>query len=196
MNSTPPCCTLPRRRAGRAAGCILGTALLLAATGVAPAAAADLVVQGCSELLSGEVGVREAVGNVGDFVEVPVTIHTMSAVDAFGLEVLIPAGLLTYVRTDPGDLTSGFELFGGNRFTGPDRVRVVAGGSTAIAAGTVGRLAVLVFQIAAPGSSAFATVTEGFTDDLVGYVSCEDVHGTTRIPPVEWGQVKALYRDR
>ena len=192
MNTIPPCPAVrPGHRPLAALPGVLAGLLLLA-----PAApAADLVIQGCSELLSGEVGVREAVGNVGDLVEVPITIHTMSSVDAFGLEVEVPEGLLTYVRTDPGDLTSGFELFGGNWFSATSRVRIVAGGNTAIPSGVVGRLAVLVFQVAAAGSGAFSTVTEGFTDDLAGYVSCEDVHGTTRIPPVEWGQVKALYRD-
>lgn len=166
---------------------ILGA--VLAAT---PAPAADLIIEGCNELQAGEVGVREAVANVGDTVEVPITVNATDGISAFQLELDVPPGVLAYVRTDPGDLTASFLLFDGRSFTGPDRVRIVGVDATGIPAGSVGRLAVVVFQVIAPGVGSFGT--SRLLDDLEGYVSCEDVHDTNNIPIKEWGQIKALYR--
>lgn len=159
-----------------------------------PVAAADLEIQGCNEMLAGEVGVREAVGNVGEFVEVPITVHTTGTVQAFVLELQVPSGLLSYVRTDVGNLTSGFVACDGAYFPSTHTLRIAGFSTAPIPSGASGRLAVAVFQVVAPGSGTFTT--GAFADDLTGYVSCEDVHGSTRIPQVEWGKVKALYRDR
>jgi hypothetical protein len=167
---------------------ILGAVLI-----AAPAPAADLVVEGCNELLPGEVGVREVVANVGDTVEVAITVNATDPIDAFQLELDVPPGLLAYVRTDPGDLTASFLLLEGRSLTAPDRVRIVgtdtAGG---FPARSVGRVAVVVFQVIAPGTGSFGT--SALQADLLGYVSCEDAHDTSNIPVTEWGRIKSLYR--
>ena len=52
--------------------------ILVALLAVAsPGRAADLVVQGCNHLLPGEIGVREVVADVGEVVEVPITVHVL-----------------------------------------------------------------------------------------------------------------------
>lgn len=174
----------PRLAAALAAAC------LAAAAG--PARAADLVVEGCSEMLAGEVGVREAVGNVGDFIQVPITVHATSDIEAFSVDLVVPAGVLEYVDTLPGNLTQGYELVDGHFFSASGVVRIAGIGTAAIPTGAVGQMAVVVFEVVGPGAGAFAT--DRLIDDLTGYVSCEDVHDTTRITPTEWGKVKALYR--
>ena len=166
---------------------ILGA--LLAAS---PAPAADLVIEGCNELQAGEVGVRAAVANVGDTVEVAITVNATRSIQSFQLELDVPPGLLAYVRTDAGDLTASFLLLDGRSSSSPDRIRIVGVDETGIPAGSVGGLAVVVFQVIAPGTGAFGT--SGLQDDLQGYYSCEDLHDTIRIPAAEWGQIKALYR--
>jgi hypothetical protein len=163
--------------------------LLLAA---GPSAAADVVIEGCNELLPDEVGVREAIGDVGDTVSVAVTVHATSPVDAFQVELEVPPGLLSYVRTDPGDLTTSFDLLGGNWFPVTSRVRIVGVDVTGFPAGSIGRLAVVVFQVAAPGTGVFGTTN--LADDLAGYVSCEDAHDPSHVLSTEWGSIKSLYR--
>lgn len=164
--------------------------MLLAA---APAHASDLVIEGCNELLAGEIGVREAIANVGEFVEVAVTVNATDPIDAFQLELDVPPGVLSYVRTDRGDLTTSFDLLDGHWFAPTSRVRIVGVDPVAgLPAGSVGRLAVVVFQVIASGAGAFGT--SGLGDDLDSYVSCEDIHDTSNIPPAEWGRIKALYR--
>jgi hypothetical protein len=172
----------------RRALCIAG----LLGSVTAGAYAEDVSIQGCNELLEGEVGVREAAGDVGDTLRVNVTVHAASAIDAFVLAVDVPPGLLTYVGTERGDLTASFQLFGGNWFPGLSQVRIVAGHTAPIPAGATGRLAVVVFEVSAPGQGAFGT--SGLQDDLESHVSCEDVHGTSAVDRVAWGRAKGLYR--
>jgi hypothetical protein len=169
-----------------------GVAVLVTAW-AAVAAAQDLVIEGCDERLAGEIGVGELVGNVGQTVNVPVSIHSTTDVDAFLLSVDVPVGVVSYVRTDPGNLTGNFDFIDGNFFSTTSRVRVIGVEvENAIPAGTTGVLAYLVFEIVAPGAWAFGT--SGFGDDIAGYVSCEDVHGTSAVEPTRWGRVKSLYR--
>ncbi len=173
----------------------LAATLLVACLAVAasPAPAADLVVEGCNVMEPGEVGVREALGNVGEFVQVPITVNTTSAIEAFTVDLVIPTDLLVFVDALPGDLTAGFSILDGDFNEETGKVRIGGFGLTPIPAGVAGRLAVVVFEVVAAGTGAFAT--DRLADGLSGYVSCEDVHGTTRITPTEWGKVKALYRN-
>jgi Cohesin domain len=166
--------------------------LLLAAAG--PARAQDLRVAGCDQRQAGEVGVGSTQGSVGQTVSVPVSVHAVTPLDAFTVDVDLPPDVLTYVRTDPGTLTGGGYWVNGNHFTSPNRVRIVgiAGTEPPIAAGSVGTLAVLVFQVAAAGAGEFGT--SRLQDDLLGYVSCEDAHGTSATEAVPWGRMKAAYR--
>lgn len=171
---------------------LLGCALVAAS----PATAADLVIEGCNYRLPGEIGVREAAADVGQTVEVAITVNAITAIDSFLLELDVPPGVLSYVRTDRGELTQSFWLLDGNWFEATNQVRIVGFGDSPIPDGSVGRLAVVVFEVVAPGAGAFGT--SGLEDDLRSgaYVSCEDEHPTTRILPSEWGRVKALYRSR
>ncbi len=175
----------------RLVAALLAAGICIAMT-ASPAPAADLIVEGCNEMLSGEVGVREAVGNVGDTIQVPITVNATSDIDAFSVDLMVPTGGLQYVDTQPGDLTEDYELVDGHPIA-PGVVRVAGIGTLPIPSGAAGRIAVVRFLIVGPGAGAFST--DRLLDDLAGYVSCEDVHGTTRITPVEWGKVKALYRN-
>lgn len=173
--------------------------MLLAALLVPVSAlAADLVVEGCNEQLEGEVGVREVVADVGQFVEVPITVHVKGGdtLDAILFSLDVPPGVLTYVRTDRGALTTDPDwLLNGNWFPQTNQVRIVGFNAvTPIPANTIGPVAVVVFQVTAGGVAAFGT--SGLSDGLLDYVSCEDAHGTSRIEPTEWGRVKSLYRGR
>jgi len=176
-------------RAQLAAVCLVGAFLF--APGLCRGA--DLVVQGCNQLQPGEVGVREAIGDIGDTVSVAVTVNASHAIGAFVLDVDLPApGLLTYVRTDRGNLTASWAVLGGHYFSASNQVRIGGFDATGIAAGSAGRLAYMVFVVAAAGTGAFGT--SDLLDDLSTYVSCEDVHGTSHLTSTEWGSIKSLYR--
>lgn len=168
----------------------LAAAMLVAAGG--GALAADVTVLGCNERNPGEVGIRELVADVGDTVAVAVTVHTTAKIDAFALDVSFPNGLLSYVRTDPGDLTAGFSppIFG--RFVDAQgTVRLGGWDPTGIPAGSIGSLAVIHFEVLAAGVDSFST--GAYVDDLEGYVACESAHSPTKILQEAWGRVKALY---
>ncbi|MFN8177995.1 MAG: hypothetical protein U0167_08705 [bacterium] len=171
-----------------AAVCLVGA--LLAAPRLV--LAVDLVVEGCNELQPHEVGVREAVGNIADTVRVAVTVNAIAPIAAFVLDVDVPPGVLSLVRAERGDLTAAWAVLSGHQFTATTPVRI--GGfdpAHTIAAGSVGRLAVMVFVVTAAGTGAFGT--SGLLDDLANYISCEDVHNTSHITESEWGGIKALY---
>jgi len=160
--------------------------------GAGAAGAADLVIDGCNEMLAGEIGIRELTGDVGDTVSVNVTMHTTGPVDAMFLEVEVPPGVVDYVGTAPGELTQSF-TFGGHWFAGASMVRIVAIDPTPIPAGTAGRIAEITFVVtAADSGSAFALGS--FLDDVAGYVSCFDIHGPTAVEAMSWGRLRAGYR--
>jgi len=169
--------------------------LLLAALGLAtvvPVRAADVTILGCNERLAGAIGVRELLADVGDTVQVAVTVHTAGDLDAYGLEVSFPTGLLSYVRTDPGELTAGWSVSQGTLKPALGVVQVDGWNRTPIPGGVSGRLAVLVFAVDAAGSGRFTT--GGLVGDLVGYSPCETIDTTTKIERRTWGAVKELYR--
>jgi len=170
-----------------AAVCLVGA--LFAAP--RPGVAADLVIEGCNERLPHEVGVREAVGDIADTVRVAVTVNADTPIAAFRLNLDVPPGVLSYVRTERGDLTSAWFALSGHWFADSSQVRILAIDDPGMAAGSVGRLAVVVFVVTAAGTGAFGT--SGFQDDLAEYISCEDVHDTSHITQSEWGGIKALY---
>lgn len=170
-----------------------GLLLLAFLVAPVPGASQDLTVEGCNERLAGEVGVASLSGSVGQELSVPVTVHATSDIHAFVLQVDLPPGLLNYVRTDRGTLTSAFGQLGGNYFASPDRVRIVGlDNGSGIASGAVGTLAEIVFQVAAAGDGALGT--SALQDDLSAYVSCEDAHGTSPVSTSTWGRTKATYR--
>lgn len=156
------------------------------------ARAADLTVMGCNERNAGEIGVRELVGDIGDTVGVAVTVNTVTDVDAFGVDLTFPTNLLTHVRTDPGNLVATWATFSGTFVPARGVVRIGGFDVTPIPAGTVGRLAVVHFEIMTAGADSFSTGNA--IDDLLGYVSCESVHVPTAARADSWGRVKALYR--
>lgn len=180
-------------RAARHAACLrvcLWTCLLAAA---APVRAQDLVVSGCDQREAGEIGVGSLQGSIGQQIAVPVSLHAVTVVDAFTLDVDLPAAGLAFVRIEPGTLFSGWTFFGGHYIGSGNLVRIVAADNTQpIAAGSVGTVAFLVFEVTAAGAGEFGT--SNLQDDLVGYVSCEDAHGTSAVEAASWGHVKAGYR--
>jgi hypothetical protein len=181
---------MPHTRLRIRSAALLFLALLATPT---PGAAQDILVEGCNELLAGEIGVASLAGSVGQQLSLPVTVNADSEIHAFVLQVDLPPGLLSYVRTDRGTLTTGFQQLGGNFFAGPDRVRIVGLDSgVGIPPGAAGTLAVLVFQVVAPGTGAFGT--SALQDDLAAYSSCEDLHGTSAVSVGTWGRTKAAYR--
>lgn len=150
-------------------------------------------MNGCDQRLAGEVGVGSLVGSVGQQIAVPVSLHAVTVVDAFTLDVDLPAAGLSFVRADGGTLFSGWAFFGGHYIASGNLVRIVAADNTwPIAAGSVGTVASLVFQVTAAGAGEFGT--SNLQDDLAGYVSCEDAHGTSAVEAGSWGRVKAGYR--
>jgi hypothetical protein len=172
-----------------AALCLAGALVVAPRPGIA----ADLEIQGCNELLPHEVGVREAVGDIGDTVRVAVTVNATAPIFSFVLNVDVPPGVLSFVRADPGDLTAAWAVLAGHWFDSTSQVRI--GGfdpSLTIPTGSVGRLAVMVFVVTAAGTGAFGT--SDLRDGLGNYVSCEDAHDTSHIPQTEWSNIKALYR--
>lgn len=174
---------------------MIRNALLLAALGLAlgaPVRAADVTVLGCNWLLPGEIGIRELVGDVGDTVGVAVTVNTTGGIDAFGLDIAFPTNLLGYVRTDRGDLTTGWGTASGTLKPAQGVVRIGGFNNTPIPSGVTGRLAVMFFVVEAAGSGAFLTVSH--VDDLADYTPCEAVHTPTKIERRTWGAVKDLYR--
>lgn len=170
----------------------IGAALALAAPALR---AQDLIVEGCNEQLAGEVGVWQGVGNVGETIAVPITVHATGPIDAFVLNVDLPPGVLSYVRTDRGSLMpqSGSTLRG-HFFSATNQVRIegIISQGSAIPMGATGQIAVVVLQVVAPGGGAFGT--SRLLDDLSTYVSCEDIHGTTAVESLRWGRIKAAYR--
>jgi hypothetical protein len=155
------------------------------------APAADAVVTGCNEALAGEIGVGELAGNVGDTIDVPITVRGTGPIDAFGVDLEFPEDVLEYVGCEAGDLTAGWIALAcqSNR---PGSVTVGGFHTTPIPADTFGQLAILRFQIvaASPGGSSFTTSL--FTNDIDGYKAC----GRDPSPVVSatWGSVKASYR--
>jgi hypothetical protein len=150
------------------------------------------VVEGCNELLSGEIGVRELHGAVGDSVDVAVTVHTLGSIDAFGLNLSFPSELLSFVVLSPGDLTAGFTNLSAQESGGV----VTLGGFTlgeSIPSGAAGRLASLRFVVIAPGTGSFAT--SSYVDDVQAYHSCESVHGTSPVSAASWGAIKARFQE-
>ncbi|NNE44598.1 MAG: hypothetical protein HKN12_10340, partial [Gemmatimonadetes bacterium] len=138
---------------------------------------------------------RELVGDVGDTVAVPVTLHTMNDVDAFGLDLGFPTVLLSYVRLDPGILTPGpCWNIGGNYLSALNAVRLGGSCLTPLPSGSVGTVAIVHFEIIAAGSGDFSS--GGYVDDIAGYTPCESVHSTTDIDQDSWGRVKSLYQGR
>ena len=170
-------------------------ALLVAAPALpdaSAAGAADLVIDGCNEMLAGEIGIHELTGDVGNTVSVNVTMHTTGPVDAMVLEIAVPPGVVDYVGTTAGELTQGF-TFGGHWFAGVSMVRIVASNPTPIPAGTAGRIAEITFVVtAADSGGAFAL--GNFGDSIAGYVSCFDIHGPTPLEATSWARVRAEYR--
>jgi hypothetical protein len=169
----------------------LSLMLALAASTPPDCRAQTTIVAGCNELVSGEIGVRELMGSVGDTVSVAVTAHTISPVSAFGLDLEFPEALLGYVDLAPGDLTAGFTNLSAQASGGV----VTIGGftlGTAIPTGAAGRLAHVRFVVLAPGASAFST--SRFVDAIQGYASCEDEHGPSAIAPSTWSRVKSLFQ--
>jgi hypothetical protein len=159
----------------------------------APARAADVTVLGCNEGNAGVIGVRELLGDVGDTVGVAVTVHTVAAVAEFGLDLAFPTQLLTYVRTDPGSLTAGRGWPIRGTFRPAEGVVRIGGlDPSAIPAGTTGSLAVVQFEVTAPGMDTFAT--RAFLGDLTGYDACNSSSTPTHINFETWSGVKALYR--
>ncbi|MCA9753603.1 MAG: hypothetical protein KC591_15520, partial [Gemmatimonadetes bacterium] len=176
-------------RHARRVALLAGT--LAAALAPTFAAAADLTLQGCNELLAGEVGIRELIGNVDDVITVPVTVHTLGPIDAFRLEVEVPPGLVEYVSTSPGNLTQSF-TFGGNWFDAQSKVRIVGSNVNPIPGGSVGRLAEITFRVLASGDDVFTL--SGFLDDLTTYQSCYAAHGPSPVDVLGWGRIKSTYR--
>ncbi len=159
--------------------------------GAAPSFAQTTVVSGCNELLAGEVGVRELAAAVGDSVDVAVTIRTVGTIEAFGLDLVFPAAILSFVGLTPGDLTSDFT----NISALEDDGVVTVGGFTleeAIPSGAAGRLAYLRFVVTAPGTGSF--VTHSYVDDLQAYHSCESVHGPSSVERDSWAAIKAGFQ--
>ncbi|MBZ0267594.1 hypothetical protein K8I85_05520 [bacterium] len=151
-------------------------------------------MSGCDQRQPGEVGVGSLQGSIGQTLSVPVSLHAVTSIEAFLLRVDFPPGVLTYVRTDPGNLIGVGDWLNGNLFPADNYVKIVGitASGTPIPAGESGTLATLVFQVAAAGVGEFGTSELG--DELVGYVSCEDAHGTSAVSPLAWGRVKAAYR--
>ncbi len=150
------------------------------------------IVEGCNELLSGEIGVRELQGAVGDSVDVAVTVHTLGSIDAFGLNLSFPPELLSYVNLSPGDLTAGFTNLSAQESGGV----VTLGGFTLgapIPTGAAGRIAYLRFVVIGTGSGSFAT--SSYVDDLQAYHSCESAHGTSPVAAESWGTIKARFQE-
>jgi hypothetical protein len=166
-----------------------GAVLVLSGTAVS---APDVVVLGCNEGNAGEVGVRELLGAVGDTVGVPVTVHTVAPLDAFGLDLTFPTHLLGYVRTDPGNLTAGWWTVTGSYRAAESAVRIGGLDPGGIPAGITGQLAVVHFEVTAAGADSF--FTGSYVDDLKGYAACDSLNSPTKIPIETWANVKALYR--
>jgi hypothetical protein len=180
---------------GLPAACLAALPIALLAAALPARGNVDVVVEGCNQMGPREVGVRELSAEIGATVEVAITVNTATAaepIDAFQLWLDVPPGLLSYVRTDPGDLTAGFDLVDGHWFDS-NRVKIVGiAGTSPVPLGVTGHLAVVVFEVVGAGSGAFGT--SGLDDDLGAFVSCEDVHGTSRVLETEWGRIKALFR--
>ncbi len=174
----------------RGVGLVLVAALVL---GASAAAAEDLSVAGCDERLPGEIGLSPAVGNLGNEIAIQVTVNAMTDIDAFLINVDVPVGALTYLRTERGSLTGGFSFLDGHYFPETNQVRILGlDPAIVVSTGSVGSLAVVVFEVA--GSGVVEIGTSSLGDDLTDYTSCEDVHGTA-VEPWTWGRVKASYRE-
>jgi len=160
--------------------------------GAGAGGAADLVIDGCNEMLAGEIGIHELTGDVGNTVSVNVTMHTTGPVDAMVLEIAVPPGVVDYVGTTPGELTQSF-TFGGHWFAAESMVRIVASNPAPIPAGIAGRIAEITFVVtAADSGGAFALGS--FGDSIAGYVSCFDIHGPTAVEATSWARIRAQYR--
>jgi len=167
---------------------------LIPVLGPASVRAQDLVVSGCDERQPGEVGVGSLQASIGQTVAVPVSLHAVTNIEAFLLQVDFPPGVLSYVRTDPGNLIGTGDWLNGNLFPADHYVRIagITASGSPIPAGASGTLATVVFQVTAAGVGEFGT--SNLADQLLGYVSCEDAHGTSAVAPSPWGRVKAAYR--
>ncbi len=183
----------PRRPAMstvRGAALAIGTAVLSLAP--LPLAAQDALIEGCSVVEVGELGVGGLAGDVGQYVDVPVYIHTSDEVDAIQVEVAFPTGVLSYVHTQPGVLTAGFTNLGGNFVGGRVRVAGLTIGAP-IPPATEGTIAIVRFEVNAAGSGFFDMPESFYAGDLGGYAFC-DSSNASPVEPDTWGCVKGRYR--
>ena len=151
----------------------------------------DLIIDGCNEQLAGEVGIEALNGDLGQTINVPVTVNTDTDVSAFVLEITVPPGVVNYAGTTAGSLTQSFTL-GGNWFSAQGFVRISGFGTGTIPASSVGTLAVISFEVVGAGQGTFGL--QSFQDDLGTYTPCFDNHGSNPVEPDTWGRVKSLYR--
>lgn len=161
------------------------------AASAAAGPAFDLIIDGCNEQVAGEVGIGALNGNIGQTIQVPVTVNTDTDVSAFVLEIAVPPGVVNYTGTAPGSLTQSFTL-GGHWFSAQGFVRISGFGTGTIPAVSMGTLAVVSFEVIGAGQGTFAL--QNFQDDLGPYTPCFDNHGSNPVEPDTWGRVKSLYR--
>ena len=184
-----------RRRLSGATFAALAPALSLAAFLTAPVAghAQDLIVDGCSVLEPGQVGIFALVGDIGEQHNVPVTVRTNGIVDALWAEIEFPTSKLQFVSASKGNLTSTFELFAAVRHDNHVRILALNSAGPPIASGAQGMIAVLRFQITSGGTAEFDLPVETFDDDLAGYGRCDPSH-TSGSESASWGEVRSRYR--
>jgi hypothetical protein len=153
----------------------------------------DLIVAGCNVLTPGQVGIRELVGDIGDTVGVPVTVHTDSPLESFTLYVDFPTTLLRYAGVGVGNLTPSWWIDG--TYLEPRQQARVVGITPAapVPDGAVGQLAILRFVVLGGGTGVFRVPESDYGDDLAGYTSC-DSSWTSPLEPAGWGRIKSAFR--
>ena len=121
---------------------------------------ADTVIDGCSTLEMGTVGLGSVRGNVGDTVTASVLVATNDRLDSWTIDLMFPDAIsLVDVTFDEG-LASDFWFTAFSPFPAhldyPSGVRIGgAGGDAFVAAGATGTLATMTFKIMEAGRGTF-----------------------------------------
>jgi hypothetical protein len=145
------------------------------------------------------VGFGEALGNVDATVSVPITIHTITSLNTFAVDLDFPSDLIRYDSTAVGNLAIAFDNFSANLHPNGHLLRVAGWetGPDSIPAGTTGELAVHYFTIIDTGCDTMCidALWDGI-DESEGYHAC--VFGAVSVAdastPASWGRIKSWYR--
>ncbi len=109
--------------------------------------------------------IGQAIYTSGQDIQIPVIVDSPTDIQAFGFDLVFPAGLLTYVRTERTDLTAGYDQVDANLLS--DGTLRIGGYKSQPGAGrSTGELVTLVFRVNGDASDLSAISVAATYDDI------------------------------